>query len=171
MAPEYIHTVDITVQIDTNKQTKRKSFDAIAPALTYLRDVAYGPNSASFDDDSMTGWVARIMEWCERKGWNDGLERRSFGDWCTLMHTEISEAYEEYRDGHALDEVYRKRVTGEDGGSYDHAKPEGVPTEIADLLIRVFHLCAHLKLNPGVLIAQKMAYNETRPYRHGGKVA
>lgn len=77
-----------------------------------------------------------------------------------LMVTELAEAMEEYRIGSAM--VYVK-----DG------KPEGLIAELADVEIRIRDLIGGL----GVVeeytdtVAAKMAYNETRSYRHGNKRA
>lgn len=50
-----------------------------------------------------------------------------------------------------------------------HMGPEGIPTELADILIRVLHMCAYFGMDIAATLADKMAYNETRPYRNGGK--
>lgn len=76
-----------------------------------------------------------------------------------LMHSELSEALEEIRAGHALNETYYR----EDG------KPEGVPSEMADVIIRVLGFCARHNINIGRAVIDKMAFNETRPFKHGGK--
>lgn len=74
-----------------------------------------------------------------------------------LIHSEVSEALEDYRTGH----MERLTVDG---------RPVGFPSELADIVIRVFDLAAHLKINIEQEILDKMDYNETRSYRHGGKL-
>ncbi len=77
----------------------------------------------------------------------------------SLVHSEISEALEQYRDGHML--PYESH-----GG-----KPEGFGVELADAVIRIFDLAGYLKIDLERLIRLKMDYNATRPHRHGGKLA
>ena len=50
-------------------------------------------------------------------------------------------------------------------------KPEGFPIELADILIRVFDLAEAWDIDLEAALQEKMAYNETRAYRHGGKYA
>lgn len=90
------------------------------------------------------------------KGWwetPDPFDRK-----CMLMVTELAEAVEEQRDNHPLDEIY-----------YADGKPEGVPIELADLLIRLLDACAYFKIPLAKAYAIKTAFNTTRPQKHGGK--
>ena len=91
-----------------------------------------------------------------QKGWHE--TRRSDGEMICLMHSELSEALEELRNGKAPSEVYFK-----------DQKPEGVPIELADVVIRIFDFCGLHNINLQSAIVTKMLYNQTRPYRHGGK--
>jgi hypothetical protein len=80
------------------------------------------------------------------------------------MHSELSEALEEYRAGHAVREVY---ITQDKQGN---DKPEGIGIELADCVIRILHYCGHFGIPLQALIEMKMAYNEKRPFKHGGKL-
>jgi NTP pyrophosphatase (non-canonical NTP hydrolase) len=74
-----------------------------------------------------------------------------------LIHSEASEALEDFRDGKLTTTL---RADG---------KPEGLPSELADIVIRVADMCGWLGIDLEEEIRQKATYNETRPYKHGGK--
>jgi len=105
-------------------------------------------------------WQRAIHEYAKDKGWWD--KPRSIGDIFILFTSEVAEAYEEYRNGHALTETYFNP------GLPD--KPEGVPTELADVVIRVLDLCEWAGIDLQEVMRRKHEYNLTRAYRHGGKV-
>ena len=92
-------------------------------------------------------------------GWHD--EPRTVGDLICLMHSELSEALEEYRNGHQPTEIYYNPSKPD--------KPEGIPIELADCIIRVFDFCGKYGIDLQSAIEEKMTYNKTRPYRHGNK--
>ena len=72
-----------------------------------------------------------------------------------LIHSEVSEALEAWRDN---DLAPRTRIDG---------KPEGLPSELADIVIRVADMATYLGIDLDAVIEAKMAYNATRPYKHG----
>lgn len=92
------------------------------------------------------------------KGWHD--TPRQPAELIALMHSELSEALEELRNGRPVQEIYYNR------GS---KKPEGVPVELADCVIRIMDFCGLHKIDLAEAITIKMDFNETRPRRHGGK--
>lgn len=55
----------------------------------------------------------------------------------------------------------------EDQCQYRGSKPEGVAVELADAVIRIADLCGYLGIDLDAVISEKMAYNETRPFKHG----
>lgn len=81
------------------------------------------------------------------------------GESIALIHSELSEALEEWR-------VWKNTLYW----SPDN-KPEGVGAELADVLIRLLHLSATLGIDLDHIVGLKMEYNNTRSHRHGGKRA
>lgn len=104
--------------------------------------------------------MRQIWEVNESKGWNADVHERTEGDWAALEHSEISEAFESYRNGE--DHVW---IDEENGN-----KPEGDAVERIDCLYRILHWFAAKGIDPDEVFRLKMEYNKTRPYRHGGKV-
>lgn len=49
-------------------------------------------------------------------------------------------------------------------------KPEGIAVELADCIIRILDWAGKEGMDMESIINEKMAYNRTRPYRHGGKL-
>ena len=98
---------------------------------------------------------------------------RSFAATLDLIHSELSEAIEEYRNGHPLDQIYFEckfkeddgRVTKETvmerdieqarrtegkygrGRDFIDAKPCGIPIELADVAIRIAQECGTRELD------------------------
>lgn len=75
-----------------------------------------------------------------------------------LIHSEVSEALECIRDGQM------KTTLRQDG------KPEGFPSELADIIIRVFDLAEVTGCNIQQEVVNKMEFNRTRTHRHGGRI-
>lgn len=100
-----------------------------------------------------------------------------------LIHSEVSEALEEYREGQPL--VYGTCALGLDGckfsgecemaghpsepGVSGPCKPEGVAVELADVILRALDLMAALGVDVDAVVMAKHRYNQSREYRHGGK--
>jgi NTP pyrophosphatase (non-canonical NTP hydrolase) len=79
-----------------------------------------------------------------------------------LIMTEAAEAIEDFRAGRLPDEVYYEPTQA-------GQKPCGIPSEMADIIIRVLHFCGKHGINIEQAVEEKMAHNKRRPFKHGGK--
>lgn len=89
------------------------------------------------------------------KGWYENPD--PVGVRIALMHSEASELLEHYRKG------------------VEHQPCSKVPSitnaeeELADLIIRVLDFSVAEGYDVGRAVVEKMAFNLTRPHKHGGK--
>jgi NTP pyrophosphatase (non-canonical NTP hydrolase) len=88
-------------------------------------------------------------------GWWD--QPRPIGEVLMLVVTELAEAMEAYRSG----DTESDKIPG-------FSKVE---EELADAIIRILDFAGGHGLNIEGALTAKMVYNESRPYRHGGKLA
>lgn len=98
--------------------------------------------------------ATEAYEIAKSKGWHD--QPNPIDRCAMLMITEVSELYEAYR--------------------MDPNAPcdKGIPItaaeeELADILIRCLDFAVEFDLRVGTAVRLKMAYNRTRPHKHGGK--
>ena len=94
----------------------------------------------------------------QEKGWWD--RPRMIPEQIALMHSELSEALEEYRNGHLPDVIRRRESDG---------KPEGFGIELADCIIRILDTAAYYGVDMQHMITVKLEFNKSRPFRHGRK--
>lgn len=106
---------------------------------------------------SLNEWRDAAFSNAKEKGWHD-TDNDDFVAKLALIHSEISEVLEEYRNNKGVTEIY-----------YNGEKPEGIPVELADALIRIFDLCGKYGIDIQEAVKIKHNYNKTRPHRHGGK--
>ena len=113
---------------------------------------------------------AEVTEQNERLGWYDA--ERTVGDGVALLHTEVSELYEAFRQWGTADMTHtgvgRTKALPDASGSMV-PKPEGVGSEAADILIRLLDECDRQGIDLTAEYDRKMRYNALREYRHGGK--
>lgn len=108
------------------------------------------------------------------------LAPRNFGELVALIHSEASAALEEYCAGHGVNFRYFAHPDGticpadtefECPLVASAHKPAGIPSELADILIRVLDVCGAYGIDIDSVVQEKMGYNRTRPFRHGGRQA
>lgn len=96
-----------------------------------------------------------------KHGWWE--KEKFFPEIMALVHSEVSEALEEYRKGSAPVSIYY------DKNSDEPDSPQGIPIELADAIIRILDYCAYAHIDIDRALLLKHEYNKTRSYRHGGK--
>ena len=103
--------------------------------------------------------VAQLQETIHRTAVEHGwwVQERPIGEVLMLAVTELAEAMEAYRDGNPSSE----KIDG-------YTKVE---EELVDTIIRILDLAGGMEFDIEGALRAKMAYNETRPYRHGNKLA
>lgn len=109
------------------------------------------------DINVANGWRSRPEQ--QRTGADDAHAKITR---LALIATEVAEAIEEVRNGHAVDETYYPE---------NKPKPEGVPSELADIVIRALDAADAWGIDLEAMIEEKLRYNASRGHRHGGKTA
>ncbi len=115
------------------------------------------------------------------KGWHENrdiTDPNVLGAMLALIHSEVSEALEAIRRIKSPSRfLYEDQVSGqtlsererEDGQPDSRYKPHGVPSEMADVIIRVLDMCGAMGIDIDRAVTEKHAFNKTRSHRHGGK--
>lgn len=147
----------------------------------------------SYGGKSLNDWRDEALDIAVSHGFTDA----TVGECIALMHSELSEALEDHRDGRAPAEVwYEEKIpcfdskgepivvdgkhvhtvvrhpnmvrTRDGAADFKHLyKPCGIPSELADVIIRVLHFCGKYGIDIEQAVREKMIYNDSRPFKHG----
>lgn len=99
----------------------------------------------------------RLYDECVTAGW-DAAKRNTFAEEIAHLHEELSEAFRAWRLNKDFRIAYR-----EDG------KPEGIPIELADVLIGLFYNAELHGFDLFAAVEEKHQYNLTRNYQAEGR--
>jgi NTP pyrophosphatase (non-canonical NTP hydrolase) len=130
--------------------------------------------------------IEYIMDRAQKQAIKSGFvragQKRPIAEHAALIHSEVSEMFEAWRD-HSLiarnsyehtdasgKKVYRRTADPLAEG-FGPGKPVGIPSELADIVIRCCQMAAELNIELPKFIKEKMDFNATRSYQHGGKRA
>jgi NTP pyrophosphatase (non-canonical NTP hydrolase) len=147
------------------------------------------------DDKQLT--IADLVSSANENAVNHGFWETppEFGTLIALVHAELSEALEEVRAGrpalyypcrtlkrlcireqnkdpnaHTECGAYlpdKKSNVPERSCTIQSDKPEGWAVELADAVIWIADICGHYGIDLEDILHRKMAYNATRPHKHG----
>jgi NTP pyrophosphatase (non-canonical NTP hydrolase) len=111
------------------------------------------------------------------KGWHEDRDITNphvVASMLCLIHSEVSEALECVRDGEMGMYFDRVEPPGRELVPMHYItgrllKPEGFPSELADVVIRCLDLAEAMGIDLQRVISFKHEFNKTRPHRHGNK--
>lgn len=97
-------------------------------------------------------------------GWWD--EERGLPEIVALIHSELSEALEEFRNGkpkfyYEMEEEATLYADGMPVEKYERKKPEGIVVELADCVIRILDYCGRRNIDIAGVLEARRAGNDT----------
>lgn len=122
-----------------------------------------GSNSMNLNDIA-----DEVYDIATSKGWHDNpneTEDQYVERCCNNLHDEVSELHTAWRENHLHDPCDKADKMREIGTLPLTCLEE----ELADIIIRACDDAVHLGVDIEAVTLAKMAFNKTRPHRHGGK--
>lgn len=126
---------------------------------------------------NINDWVSKCTRTAQDKGWGWTEEQKKDPTFLSaqlmLCVTELAEGCEDLRKGYiktkylSSDEIICNEQLYIEG--IPQYKPIGFPSELADVLIRIFHIAGEAGVDLMEEIRDKDQYNNTRSFRHGNK--
>jgi NTP pyrophosphatase (non-canonical NTP hydrolase) len=111
---------------------------------------------------SLNELAKKVYENSVDHGWWE--KELDFGYLVSMIHSEASEIFEDWRRGREIDSISWVTTTTVTG---TYVKPVGIPIEFADVILMVLVMVGRYKVDIDTAIEEKMSYNKDRPYRHG----
>jgi len=99
------------------------------------------------------------------KGWYE--RERELPELLMLTVSELAECLEADREDHWTGLIINTLANNFDRDEFEHFVKDSVEDELADTFIRLADICGYYGIDIESHIRAKMAYNETRPTRHG----
>jgi NTP pyrophosphatase (non-canonical NTP hydrolase) len=99
------------------------------------------------------------------EGWPTNIVKHYLSSKIALIHSEASEALEDLRGGNHAAKLSAILIETED--DENPGKPYGFLVELADIVIRCGDLAGIVGGDLEEAVRVKMAYNKTRPHKHG----
>lgn len=97
------------------------------------------------NNKSLSNITDLVMQLAKDKGFGSSPSEIILAEKIALIHSEVSEAYEAYR---------KQNINGQDG----------FKEELADVVIRVIHLCGIFEIDIQAEILKKLEFNKNREW-------
>lgn len=160
-----------------------------------MLDAIFAPTVIPFMEDVKDIGLVELCAKSAAQAKKSGFVGQTLPEFVALVHSELSEALEEHRDHRKPDETWYSKhspaveaaIRLELGVGPDEplpkgcnpripcakgdagAKPEGIPSEIADVVIRCAHYCGANGIDLAATVIEKAAFNATRGFKHGNR--